>query len=118
MLLDEFVRSSRWGTAQFAGGFLHCGLDGTILLLRRLLARNLMLAYPRAELVLFLPESARDNALHPASEVTFDIRRPRSASLSLPASSCATFKEMSKLMGESQETLTLPWPVPRLHRGS
>jgi hypothetical protein len=53
MLLCDFVRSSRWAAAQFVRSFLHRGLDGGVLLLYRLLARNLLVAYPSAELFLF-----------------------------------------------------------------
>jgi hypothetical protein len=59
MLLCDFVRSSRWGTAQFVGGFLHRSLDSSVLILYRLLACNLLFAYPSAELFLLKSESAR-----------------------------------------------------------
>jgi hypothetical protein len=52
MMLGEFLRSRRWCIARFACGFLHSGLDGGFLLLCRLLACHLLLAYPSAELFL------------------------------------------------------------------
>jgi hypothetical protein len=55
VLLCDFVRSRRWGTAQFVGSFIHRSLDGNILLVRRLLARNLLITYPSTELFLLKP---------------------------------------------------------------
>ena len=93
MLLGDIFRSRSWGTAEFVRGLLNRGLDSSFLLIYRLLARNLLVTYPSAELFLLKPASVRYKIdLQPAYDVTFDIRRPRSATLSFSASSRATYK--------------------------
>jgi hypothetical protein len=57
MLLGDFFRGRRWGTAEFARGLLHRSLGSGFLFLYRLLARNLLVTYPSAELFLLKPAS-------------------------------------------------------------
>jgi hypothetical protein len=70
-------------TGELARGLLHRGLDNSFLLLYRLLARNLLVTYPSAKLFLLKPASVTYKIdLQLGYVVTFDIQRPRSASLS------------------------------------
>ena len=104
MLLGDVFRSRRWCTTQFACGLLHSSLVSSFPLLYRLLTRNLLVTYPSAKFFLLKPVSVIlyiKIDLQSAYVVTFDTRRPCSASLCFSASSRATYEEISELLRAS-----------------
>src|SRR5712675_2448924 len=118
MSFDEFFRVCRRGIAQFACGFLYCGLDSSILFFYRLLARGLLLAYPCTELLLLNPSQREVWPFLTLCAVTLDMRRPRSASLSFSVSSRVTYRVIVSMFLRISSIRVLPWLASQLHRGS